>query len=240
MPTAGVAPYNLVALVNKSMTMTDSDGAAMVNALNAVLPTFCSDWAIPLVRVNYVKRNIPTNLALQCHVLDNTSGPLNNEVSKDVPYAKVAVKSILDSSGVMLYSDNPAVPTVAARVSHEIFELLADLRSNGWWSSADANTLYAAEVCGPVESNVVKIESKGFPVVGLCDWVLPAWSDANAKVGPFNHNKTLKAPLTVEKTGSVITLKNGVVTKVFGENASAFTRANLCLQCVKRNVKLVA
>lgn len=232
MPTAGVAPYTNLVLVNKSMTMTDSDGAAMVNALNAVLPTFCRDWAIPLVKANYVKKNTPTNVALQCHVLDNSDVLGNNDESKGVIVVKAFVKNVLDNSGVMLYSTNPAVPTVAGVVSHKVLELLADLRANGWWNSADS-TLYAVKVCDPVESNVVKIEAKGFPLVGLCDWVLPAWSDPQDKVGPFNHNKTLKAPFTVDNGGYAITLKDGVVNTVFGSNVSNFTKANLCTCQVK-------
>jgi hypothetical protein len=221
MPTAGIAPYNMIALVNKSSLMNDTDGATIVAALNSMLPIFCNDWNIPPVVATYVKRGASTTIPLQCLVLDtsdaNGAFGYNNE-SNGISYAKVFVKSILQYGGVILYNANPAVPTVAASVSHVVFEMIADLRANVWWGCADGYTLIAAEVCDPVEGNIVAVKPRGLPTVGLSDWVLPAWADPQAKLGPYNHNNTLKAPMTAEKGGYLITMANSVYTPVLGSD----------------------
>jgi hypothetical protein len=125
-------------------------------------------------------------------------------------------------------------------VSHEIFEMLVDLRANIWWSSLDYSTFYAAEVCDPVEGNVVVVESKEYPKVGLSDWILPAWADPMARAGPYNHTNTLKAPFTLDKGGHRITLVNGTITQELGEDlkkgdSSTFTP--LCMRCKRREIK---
>lgn len=238
MPNAGIAPYNTIAVVNKSTLMNDTDGATIVAALNMMLPTFCNDWSIPPVVATYVKKNTATTVPLQCLVLDSTDvkGALGyHDESTGVPYAKVFVKTIIQYGGVTLYNSNPVIPTLAGIISHEVFEMIADLRANVWWNAADGYTLYAAEVCDPVESNVVVVQPKGLPKVGLSDWILPAWADPQAKVGPFNHNNTLKAPMKVDKGGYVITMTGGKYGQIFGSEMTAFTKANMCARSATRS-----
>jgi len=237
MPNAGIAPYNVIAIVNLSTTMSDADGVTIVAALNMLLPTFCADWSIPQIKTVYVGKGKPIMNLLRCLVLDNADiqGALGyHDESADIPYAKVFVKSILQNSGVMLYSTNSKLPTVAQTISHEVFEMIVDLRANCWWNDFSGYTLYAAEVCDPVESNIVPVKTIGGTVVGMSDWVLPAWSDPQAKIGPFNHLDTIKKPLTVDKGGYLITLTNGKYTNIFGSEISAHTKANMCKRGVKR------
>lgn len=235
----GVAPYNTIAIVNSTTSnrMKDADGASITNALNSLLPTFCSDWNLKPVTVTYVPKGKATTIPLKCFVLDNSDvqGALGYHYEdSDIPYAKIFVKTILDNSGVVLFSTNPHLPTVAAIISHEIFEMLIDIRANTWWNSANGSQLYAAEVCDPVESNIVKVQLKGAPAVGLSDWILPAWSDAQATKGPFNHMNTLKSPLTVDKGGYLIVLDAGQVNNVMGSKISAYTKQNMCSRSLGR------
>ena len=176
MPTAGVSPYNEIAIVNLSTLMSDSDGLTIVSALNMLLPIFCNDWSLPLVTVLYVPKETPITNPLRCLILDNSDVKEAlgyHDQSTDVPYAKIFVKTIIENPGVMLYSSNYILPSVAGTISHEVFEMLVDLRANCWWNDLSGYTLYAAEVCDPVQGNIIKVETKGGSVVGLSDWILP-------------------------------------------------------------------
>lgn len=242
MPTLGVGIYATLAVVNSSTLLSDKDGIAIVTALNIILPTFCSNWNIPRITVTYIARGKKTIMPLRCVLLDNSDVEHAlgyHDQTSDIPYARVFVSTILQNNGVALYSPTPSVPTVAGTVSHEIFELLVDFRANVWWSSLDYSTFYAAEVCDPVEGNVVVVESKGQPKVGLSDWILPAWADPMARVGPYNHNNTLKAPFTLDKGGYMITLVNGTITQELGEDmkkGDSATSKPLCMRSRRREL----
>jgi hypothetical protein len=222
MPQIGIAPYNQIAVVNKSTACNDTDGNNMVVALNTLMPQFCRDWNLPNISIVYIGKNKNTTIPLQCILFDNAdvAGALgyHDETLNDLPYAKVFVKTTLQSGGAMLLGANASVPTVASVVAHEVFEMIVDLRANVWWMLANNSTLYAAEVCDPVEGNLVIVQvPNGGPRVGLSDWILPAWSDPFAKSGPYNHLNTLRAPLTVDRNGYAIVLSNGNISYVFGD-----------------------
>lgn len=243
MPAVGNAPYNTIAIVNKSTMMSDNDGRNIVVALNSLLPTFCSNWNIKPISAIYVASgaSAPAGTPLRCIVLDNSDvqGALgyHDEVS-DVPYAKVFVKTILSNGGAILYSPNPQMPTLSQTISHEVFEMIADPNANLWWGSADGNTLYAGEVCDAVEGNSVKviISASTLPkvTIAMSDWVLPAWADPQAKTGPYNHNNTIKKPLTCDVGGYLITLNAGNIVNVFGSNIGAYAKANMSERVVNR------
>jgi hypothetical protein len=152
----------------------------------------------------------------------------------DVPFGKVFVKTIFDHNGVTLYHTNPLIPTVAEAVCHELFEMLIDPNCNTWSMLSDYRTLYAYEVCDPVQSNPVTVKVQTgitrsgvapnitttpiYKLVGLSDWVLPNWFDPQKRRGPYNHNNTLGSPLTIDKSGYAISLLNGVCKIIWGPN----------------------
>jgi hypothetical protein len=229
MPNIGVAPFNTIAIVNSSTLMSDAAGVTLVTALNSILPTFCNDWNVKPVTVTYVGKGKKVTTPLRCILLDNSDvqDALGyHDQENGVPYARVFIKTILDYGGELLYSNNPSAPTVSGTVTHEVLEMIADLRANVWWSFADGYTLCAAEVCDPVQSNPVIVKVKNQQVM-LSDWILPAWSDPQATKGPYNHNKTLTAPLTVDQGGYLIVMSNGGVNNVMGSKISAYTKANM-------------
>jgi hypothetical protein len=223
MPTAGIAPYNMIAIVNQSTAMNDTDGGAIVAALNMVIPVFCNDWNIPPVVATYVKRNTTTKIPLCCYILDTSDveDALGyHDESLGIPYGKVFVKTIQKYGGVILYSSNSAIQTVSGTVCHEVLEMIGDLHANVWWASADRMTLYAGEVCDPVQGNIVNVQPKGLSIITMSDWILPSWAEPQSVVGPFNHTKTLTAPMTVDKSGYLITMKSGNSELVFGSEVS--------------------
>lgn len=224
-----------VAIVNRSNILSDKDGLIITNALNMVLPKFCLDWSLSRHTCVYVAKDKPTTILLRILLLDVADQPgvvAYHDEKDDVPYGKVFVKTILDNNGVLLYSPNPVVFTVSEAVCHELFEMLIEPNCNTWVMLPDNRTLYAYEVCDPVQSNPVTVQVqtgtmttgtppnvKIVPVytkVGLSDWLLPNWFDPQKKRGPYNNNNTLNSPLTIDKNGYVISLKDGICKPIWG------------------------
>jgi len=234
MRTAGQTPYNVIAIMNESKLVTDSQGKAIVGALNFLLPQFCNDWNMRPVSAVYYPRNTVSPIPLKCYIYDTIEAEAalgyQDEI-KDVPYAKVFSKIILENGGAVLAGSG--VQTVSQTISHEVFEMLADLRANSWWSDYSGSTFYAAEVCDPVVSNIVPV-NVGTILVHMSDWVLPAWSDPLATTGPFNRLNTLTNPMSVDKGGYLITQTNGSINIVRGFKISSFTIANMCSRSIKR------
>ena len=220
-----------IAIINSSTALSDSDGILITKGLNMILPQFCKDWNLPTYVATYFPKGKSSIIPFKVFVLDNADvqGALGyHDLSGNVPYAKCFIKTLLNAGGVTLYSTNSKVPTFAQTISHEIFELLVDPNANSWWDIGDGSTLYASEVCDPVESNIVVanvIVSPGVSTynnalkkyintpaitqnIGLSDWILPAWSNPQNTRGPFNHLNTLKKPFTLDKGGYGITIKN--------------------------------
>lgn len=241
MSAIGVAPYNQIAVVNLSSVMTDTDGQTMVSALNQLLPTFCSDWNLkPVTAVYVAKAAAKTSVPLCCLVADTAAQPAAlgySDATNELPYSKVLVNSIMSHSGAILNNTNPKNPTVSEMVSHEVFDLLVNPKNNVWWTTAAGNVLVAGKVCDPVESNVVTVTTVNGTNVSMSDWILPSWSDPQNKVGPFNHNNTLNAPLTVDKGGYMIQMKGGYYSNVFGAEVSTYSKENLCLKSACRTAQ---
>lgn len=238
-------PISEIAIVNKSTLLSDANGQIIVSALNMVLPKFCSDWNIPTVVAVYVPINRPTNVSIKIYLLDNSDVEnalgYHDEIN-NIPYGKCFVNTVLQNKGALLWNENPRVQTFAQTVCHEIFEMIVDLYCNIWAMLADKSTLYAYEVCDPVESNALTVSvqtvtstvtksrvppfknitttSVTYTNVGLSDWVLPEWFNPHATKGPFNHLNTLRAPFTLSPNGYVISLTNGTVKTVFGDNVT--------------------
>jgi hypothetical protein len=216
-----------LAIINQSTIVTDAEGNIITSALNQVLPQFCSDWGIVSHSCVYVAKGKTTTIPLKIFLLD-TSDVANllayHDEINDIPYGRAFAKTVLSYGGVILYSQNPRVLTFAQCVCHEVFELLINPNCNVWTMLSDNNTLYAYEVCDPVQSNPVTVSVKTGTIttpvyvrVGLSDWVLPNWFDPQKKRGPYNHNNTLTAPFTVSNYGYVMRLTNGKYEYVWGQ-----------------------
>jgi hypothetical protein len=244
-----------IAIINQSTVVSDVDGATMTSAMNLVLPQFCRDWKLQTYTALYVAKTKTTSIALRVYIRDTSDvqGALGyHELqSNDAPIGYCFAKTILlDAGGVVLYSTNTLVTTVAQCLCHEIFEMLVDPLANLWADIGDGETLYAYETGDPVESNIVKVvvtttTSTTKPAgiyngrfesakttntvtntnVGLSDWILPAWFDPVNTRGPFNHNRTLRSPFTIDSYGYAIKSVGGNVSYVFGDNVSSAKKA---------------
>lgn len=228
-----------IAVINSSSILSDTNGQYMVDAMNKVLPQFCSDWSLSHCTAVYVKKGATTSISTKVFFLNNSDaqGALAyHGLSAGKPYGRVFVQTILQY-GPLLFSADSAKPTVAQCLAHEIFELLIDPICNGWWMLPDYETLYPAEVSDPVQGNIVPVTltystiTTTIPIrrvtnvikVGLSDWVLPSWSNPQGS-RPFNHNNTLSAPFAIDNGGYEYVLKGGVVNVIFGRLASKYVQ----------------
>jgi hypothetical protein len=62
----------------------------------------------------------------------------------------------------------------------------------------------------------------GAVTVGLSDYILPAWSDPQATVGPYNFLNTLTRPFQLAMGGYVILMRNGTMSYVLGKSVSPY------------------
>lgn len=225
------ANYTQIAIVNKSTIISDEDGSNMVLALNLLLPKFCSNWGISLFTAVYVAKgveNLPA-ISYNINLLDDTDSPgtfAYHDISSDVPFANVFAKTVLSENGVILYEPTHKKPTVAQALSHEAFELIIDPRCNLWWMNYYTGQMVPGEVCDPVERNVVVVTLANDVKIGMSDWVLPSWTDAQNTTGPFNHLNTLRKPYEV-KNGYLISSEsiNSVTNSQYHLNRPYNSRA---------------
>lgn len=240
MPT--FASYNQIAIINRSSVVSDTDASTMVVALNTLLPIFCSDWSILPVTTVYIPRAatiLPINL-YYIYLMDTSDqeGALAyHDLSGDVPYGKVFAKTIL-STGVLMYEETLTLQTVSQCLSHEVFELIIDPRCNTWWMNYKTRILVAAEVSDPVQGNVVVVTLANGVKVGMSDWILPSWQDAQTTIGPFNHLNTLSQAFQV-LNGYAMIIKDSKVITVYGDivNPKALSHSQESIRTATRTRK---
>ena len=214
-----------ILLVNKSTVLSTNDVRLINIAMSTALADFCYAWGIQPA-MTYFPINALTlpvmNPAAKTHTLtisDLTDVPgaygYHSDVS-GVAIAKVFAKSILNGGGGILHSNTSSL-SVAQVISHEIFEMLANTICNTWWVTPSGASLYAGEVCDPVQGNTFSVTVEG-KQVSLSDYILPAWSLPGSKSGPYNKANTLTAPFTVARNGYCIrvNMKSATVSYVFG------------------------
>ncbi len=203
---------------NKS-SLKNSDMFLMINALNVMLPAFCNSWSLKQHRCVAAPSTIKPGSSMYCAFLDNTDTndalAYHTEFS-NVPYGNVFVKTILQYGGTILRGSN----TVAQAFAHEIFEMLVNQNVNVWWQQPNG-ILVPAEVCDPVQGNIVPVKV-GTVMVHLSDYILPAWNDPQSTTGPYNFLNTLKRPFHMAKGGYLVTMYNGAISYVFGKSVTPY------------------
>jgi hypothetical protein len=216
---------SVIVVINQSTKITEADCTLMIQGFNKIFPQFATDWNLKSSTV-ILSNTIPSNAILRIYIMDNTDvlGALEyHDKYNHIPYGTVFVNTVLTNGGVNFYSTNAVVPTVSQCFSHKIFEALVDPYSSIWWQSIDKSSLYAGQVCNPVQGSVVTV-SVNNTKINYSDWVLPSWTNPLAKKGPFNHLNTIKAPLTLAPGGYLIKMSAGSMSYVFGKTLSAYTK----------------
>lgn len=210
---------------NASTALKDSDMYLMIDAMNTMLPLFCSTWSQG--GKQYICRAAPASIkmgsGMYCAFLD-TSDSANalayHTETNNVPFSRVFVKTILKYNGAILAGANLRVPTVAQSFAHEIFEMIVNQNVNHWWQMPNGY-LVPAEVSDPVQGNGVPIRV-GSTTVVMSDYVLPTWSDPQANKGPYNYMNTLTRPFQLARGGYAIVMRGGTRSYVFGTSVSPY------------------
>lgn len=207
---------------NHSTVVSDADVFAMVLACDKYFIKFCSNWNVVYPKISFIKgktvKLIPNIWVFV--VIDDTDIADTLAYHQD-PHEEIAgyifAKTILQYGGVVLYDGNK--DTVACALCHEIAEAIINPSCNGWWDNL-VDTYYAYEVCDPVQANIVPVSvriNRKNVVVGLSDYILPAWSDVTCSKGPYNYKNTLSAPFTLDPGGyCIIRSYTGTENAIFG------------------------
>ncbi|MDE2588783.1 MAG: hypothetical protein KGL95_03870, partial [Patescibacteria group bacterium] len=225
-------------VLNQSSVVNDTQVQQMVEASNILLSAFVQEWPVGEVLVQFVPSTggnvpaaMPTDHVWNFIVKDNADvqGALayHTEDAQDHVDGFIFAKTILDNGGTVLYAPR-CNSTVASALFHEIVEALVDPTCNAWWQSSDG-TMYAAEVADPVESNIVSITLTGGTVVGLSDFIFPAWRDCLApnRTGHvrYNYMDTLSRPFQLDKGGYVVKIDpEGNQSTIFGRSFPAWKK----------------
>lgn len=143
----------------------------------------------------------------------------HTEDQGDVIYGRVFARPVLDNGGSVL-SGGPV--TVSSVLSHEVLETLVDPHVCSWSMEADG-TLWATEVCDPVEAGQYVLNS-----VMVSDFVTPAFFDSQAAAGSqLSWLSAVQRPFTLDSGGYAVVLPPGhkVPTEIFGETYPEWRKA---------------
>jgi hypothetical protein len=205
-------------LSNKSSVVSNSDYQKIIKSINVYLVGLCKDWELTPIQVfNSIQPLNGNTLPNTIFILDDTddASALGYHYEEDGnAVGRVFAKTILNYGGVVLYKD-PYTMTVAQCVCHEIFELIGNPVINKWFMD-NSGILWAGELCDAVQGNIYLSNIPGNGRVGLSDYVLPNYFNADMRRGPFNKMNTLSRPFQIDDYGYAIKLENGDFVPVFG------------------------
>ena len=207
---------------NKSTKVNSTQFSQILLALSTYASNVTADWnlaPVNIVSVPNASLSSPANNTIFLFDNADQAGALGYHYEyKGLAVGEVFAKTILDYAGstAILYK-NPTTPTVSSVMCHEFFEMLGNPIANKWWMDNNG-TLWAAELCDPVQNNIYTVTIAGGVKVAMSDYILPLWSvpDATHSMGNFNKMNTLTTPFTI-KNGYGITLQGEYLVIEYGE-----------------------
>lgn len=209
-------------ITNASTRVSDDDAQAMTQAVaKQVTNDFSPAWAIPANSVTFQPKDAaPPRGGALLSIVDNPDQPgvlgWHTEGEDATIFGYVFAAPVLDNGGKVLTG---ATYTVAATLSHEVLETIADPHVN-LWATANDGFVVSQEVCDPVENGSYEIDG-----VSVSNFVTPAWFDAQAASGtPLDHLGQVSKPFQIAKGGYFVHLKGGKPTQVFGEEVPKWRR----------------
>ena len=219
-------------IFNQSTVVSTANLQNMVKAMNLFLTTVCNDWGLAPVQLIIGSGGTHPNNSIFLMNDTDVDGALGyHDETAGKAYAKIFARTILNYGGVMLYKD-PYTFTVSQVLCHEVLEMLGNNEVSKWYMD-NSGTLWAGELCDPVESNVILYTLPGNIKVGMSDYILPNWFAPDVSSRPFNKLNTLSSPFTLDSGGYAIILviSDGYIDTIYGE-----THQNaLALANVKKN-----
>ena len=204
-------------IFNQSTVVNNTQLQNIVKAMNLFLVNVCLDWGLSSTNlVIGTGTRYPNNYIL---LLDDTDYPgalgYHDEINGKA-YAKVFARTVLNYGGAVLYRDNYTF-TVAQCLCHELLEMMGNNQINKWYLN-NLGIFWAAELCDPVQSNLIVYTLPGNIRVGLSDYVLPSWFSPDVTARPFNRLNTLTEPFSLAAGGYAIIIDNYQVIDIYGVN----------------------
>jgi hypothetical protein len=219
--TMTIGPMTIY-VANQSTRVTDEDVQSMTSAVaTQVREHFAPAWQIPVNPVSYLARNAPApGTGAVLTVVDTPDQPgvlgWHTEGKGGVIYGYAFAAPVLDNGGQVLTG---ADYTVAATLSHEVLETIADPNVN-LWATGPAGWLISREVCDPVENASYLVEG-----VSVSNFVTPAWFDAQAAEGvSVDYLGTVSKPFQMSAGGYYVHFKGGKPSQVFGDEVPGWRR----------------
>jgi hypothetical protein len=213
----------LIAILNQSTLISDSDAAAMTEAIASQVRLDAAPlWdRTPAAVVFYTDpRAVPAaahGIALVNTIQDQPQGVLgfHTEDQGGKLWGVVAAKPELDSGAKPTSGDW----SVSSVLSHEVLEMFIDPNCN-LWSNDDKGSAYSFEVCDPVEAPTYDVNG-----ISVSNFVTPSWFDplaaARAQFDKLGH---LTKPFSILKGGYVVYESAGKEQQKFGDEFPAWRK----------------
>lgn len=195
-----------ISVVNMSTCVASSDLLTMIVGINTLLLQLTKDWNLPYT-VCILDIGEPKH-GLAVYVVDGADTPIPE--SERRPSGKIAAGVILANDGGLFNGPN----CIANFLSHEVFEMAADINATKWWKKGTVDKYFAAEICDPVQGTVVPL-CVGDKLIDFSDWVLPSWTDVSAR-RPYTHMDSVQSPFLMAPDGYMINYENGAFQYKFG------------------------
>jgi len=206
----------LIAVINKSKRISNSDTALMTAACNAQMAHDVAPFwrKFPTAVIQATEATIPDGAA-PIYLFDVADDPnalgWHTEDAHGRIYGKVFVNPILDNGGTVLHGPNSVLVTL----SHEAIEADGDPSVNRW-AEGPRGRLYADEWCDPVEADAYDISIMG-KMMSVSNFIGPAWRDATPPAhSKFDFLGKLHAPFTMTKGGYMVYRTAGAEHQTFG------------------------
>ena len=208
-------------IFNQSSVVNTTQLQNIVKAINTLLVNVCVDWGLAATNlVIGTGTRYPNNTLLLQDLTDEPGALGYHYEDSGKVIGKVFAKTIINYGGAVLYRDNWTF-TVAQCICHELLEMMGNSQINKWF--LDNNGIFwAAELCDPVQGNLIVYTLSGNVKVGLSDYVLPSWFSPDITTRPFNKLNTLTSPFSIASGGYAIIIDNYSVEAVYGMSEGKF------------------
>ena len=199
-----------IVCVNKSKIGLGVDFDELITALQQFLDDcFVPVWGTP---AKLVKARKPRPGSWTMIFLDNPDSPdaegYHDITWRGMPLAKVFVKPTIEAKDL-----------VSVTACHELCEMLIDPMAT-LWCEGPRSTLWAYEVCDPVEEETFNIDG-----VAMSDFVFPAYFDTfrlkKPRSAQYDYLNMVKRPFQLLKGGYADIRHNRRTTEKFGSRDKA-------------------
>ena len=206
----------LIAILNQSTLVSDTDAAAMTEAVAAQVRYDAAPlWdRAPAAVVFYTDpAAVPAaahGIAIVDTIQDQPEGVLgfHTEDQGGKLWGVVAAKPELDNGAKVTTGDW----SVSSVLSHEVLEMFIDPNCN-LWANDGKGSAYSFEVCDPVEAPGYAVKG-----VSVSNFVTPSWFDPLAPAtAQFDKLDQLHAAFSILKGGYVVYESAGKEQQKFGD-----------------------